>query len=99
MEFGGTEGHGASAHPELICAMFPVDSTSALTSWGRKERGNESGLFSSPLMSRRAVTVETRSSWQEVKWGRGISGNTDAVYASTPLRKCCSWQKYLLFSW
>lgn len=67
MEFGGIGGHRASAHPKLVCAMFPVDSTSALTSSGREERGNESGLFSSPLMSRRAVTMEMRSSWQEVK--------------------------------
>lgn len=38
MEFGGLGRQGASAYPELVCIAFPVDSTSAVTSLGRKER-------------------------------------------------------------
>lgn len=29
---------GASAHPEPVCVVFPVDSASTVTSLGRKER-------------------------------------------------------------
>lgn len=78
-------GIGASAHPKLVCVLFPVDSTSALTSLGRKERGNGGVLFSRPLMSGRAVTMEMRSCWQEVKEGGGVNDNIDTVYVSTPL--------------
>ena len=38
MEFGGLGRQGTSAHPELVCIMFPVDSASAVTSLGREER-------------------------------------------------------------
>lgn len=66
MGLGGLGGQGASAHPQLVhrvsygfhfCRDF----------LGQERGTEESGTFSGPLMNCRAVTMETRSSWQEVK--------------------------------
>lgn len=41
-------------------------------------------------MSERAITMETGSSLQEVKWGRSVNDDIDAVYESAPLHEHCS---------